>query len=167
MKKRDKVLMELMEIIKSSLSIFSIVSFVFIITSYTIFKIKDRTRIKPYLRVNMQSPYNDIILEEVVHEDKISPVETIVVKQPIVNSVPTPLDGDARKIQIHERFKIVNQIPAVPNNIPDPEPEQEQEIKPEIEKPVKKIRLKNENLYIYEFYSDTNEKMHKLKLAVM
>jgi len=58
--------MELMEIIKSSLSIFSVVSFVFILTSYTIFKIKDRTRIKPYLRVNMQKNYRDLIVEEVV-----------------------------------------------------------------------------------------------------
>ena len=50
--------MELIEIIKSSLSIFSTTAFVFVTVSYTIFKIKDRSRIKPYLRTKAQEPNN-------------------------------------------------------------------------------------------------------------
>lgn len=46
--------MELMEIIKSSISLLMILAFILIFLSYVVFKIKDRSRIKPYLRVNMQ-----------------------------------------------------------------------------------------------------------------
>jgi hypothetical protein len=55
--------MELIEIIKSSLSIFSTTAFVFITISYTIYKIKDRTRIKPYLGVNVKNTLSRIITE--------------------------------------------------------------------------------------------------------
>jgi hypothetical protein len=47
--------MELTEIIKSTLSIFSVIAFVFIILSYSIYKIKDRSRIKPYLGNNVRN----------------------------------------------------------------------------------------------------------------
>ena len=146
--------MELMEIIKSSLSIFSAVSFVFIITSYTIYKIKDRTRIKPYLRVNMQSPYNDFIIEE-IEQEKTSPVQKM---EEI--PVPSPIEEEIKfKPQVHERFKIVN-VKNTVEQVYVPEP------KVEIEKPVRKIKLNSAKLNIYELYSETNEKMHKLKLAV-
>lgn len=147
--------MELMEIIKSSLSIFSVISFVFILTSYTIFKIKDRSRIKPYLRVNVQSMYNDYILEESVIEVKKPIPETAVVKE---NILPKEII-DPKIIQVHERFKIVNTNPVEQKYVPDPERE--------IEKPIRKIKLNSNKLNIYELYSDSNEKMHKLKLAVM
>ena len=48
--------MELIEIIKSSLSIFSMTAFGFVTISYMIYKIKDHTRVKPYLGVNVNSP---------------------------------------------------------------------------------------------------------------
>jgi hypothetical protein len=51
--------MELIEIIKSSLSIFTTTTVVFLIISYTIFKIKDRSRIKPYLSL---SKYNSHVI---------------------------------------------------------------------------------------------------------
>jgi hypothetical protein len=56
--------MELIEIIKSSLSIFSMTAFIFIIISYTIYKIKDRSRIKPYLGVNVNTTLGRIIAEK-------------------------------------------------------------------------------------------------------
>jgi hypothetical protein len=62
--------------------------------------------------------------------------------------------------QVHERFKIVNQKNTVKQKV-TPKPE------PVIEKPGKKIRLNKEKKNIYDFYSDTDEIMHKLKLAVM
>jgi hypothetical protein len=149
--------MELMEIIKSSLSIFSAVSFVFIITSYTVYKIKDRSRIKPYLRVNMQSAYNDFILEEIV-EEKITPVEKIVENKKAVEEESIKLKQDT-DVKVHERFKIVNSIkPVDPKFIPVSASE--------LEKPAKRIKLNSAKLNIYELYSDTNEQMHKLKLAL-
>lgn len=151
--------MELMEIIKSSLSIFSAVSFVFIITSYTVYKIKDRTRIKPYLRVNMQSAYNDFILEEIV-EEIITPAEKKADKQKTdEEDIKLNQSADVKMPQVHERFKIVNSIkPVDPKFIPLSASE--------LEKPARKIKLNSSKLNIYEFYSDTNEKMHKLKLAI-
>jgi len=159
--------MELMEIIKSSLSIFSAISFVFILTSYTIYKIKDRSRIKPYLRVNMQSNKNDLIIEEIVHEKKIIPIVQNEEKQLAVQLIQSPVQNEllsrqAMEIRMplaHERFKIVNlPVTAEQNNIFKPNQE--------ILRPTKKIKLNNKNKNIYEFYSESNEKMHKLKLAV-
>ncbi len=142
--------MELMEIIKSSLSIFSVVSFVFILTAYTIFKIKDRSRIKPYLRVNMQSAYNDIIIEEIVNDDKKNLPEK-------KDDIQIQQNSNLNKPQVYGRFEIVNPIKVEQKSITEAEPE--------IEKPIRKIKLSNPKLNIYEFYSETNEKMHKLKLA--
>jgi hypothetical protein len=51
--------MELTEIIKSTLSIFTVITFIFIIVSYIIYKIKDRTRIKPFLRINSRNLLDD------------------------------------------------------------------------------------------------------------
>lgn len=55
-----------MEIIKSSVSLFSIFAVVLVLLSYAIFKIKDRTRIKPYMRVNLHegTTGNGVILTE-------------------------------------------------------------------------------------------------------
>ena len=159
--------MELMEIIKSSLSIFSTISFVFILTSYTIFKIKDRSRIKPYLRVNMQSNNNDFILEEIVQEVKTSTLEknddklsaAQLNQSSVEEDIKLKQAVDLKTLKVHERFKIINpKKPVEQVYIPEP--------KPEIEKPNKRIRLNSDKKNIYEFYSDTNEKMHKLKLAV-
>ena len=160
--------MELMQIIKSSLSIFSAISLVFILTSYAIYKIKDRKRIKPYQRVNMQSNKNDLIIDEIVNDSKISPAVKVELKQFAVQLNQIPVENvlhprpamELRKPQAHERFKIVNsQIPAEYRNSYEPVLE--------IEKPKNKIRLNNEKKNIYDYYSETNEEMHKLKLAVM
>jgi hypothetical protein len=170
--------MELMEIIKSSLSIFSGISFVFILASYTIFKIKDRSRIKPYLRVNAQSANNNVIIQEPVKAEKLNvekrnnaPLQMeankIVVPQPAAPIQQRPLNADInfrpakefRLPQANERFRIVKPDTQVQENWwSTPEPI--------LELSNKRIRLNNENRNIYEFYSDTNEKMHKLKLAV-
>jgi hypothetical protein len=146
--------MELMEIIKSSLSIFSAIAFVFILTSYTIYKIKDRTRIKPYLRVNMQNNNHDIIIEENAHN--VIPV----VMEKKEDKLPSALAVEIKNPQVHERFKIINEVTPIEEKIVP-------ELIPEIEKPKKKIKLNNGKKNIYEYYSDTNEEMHKLKLAVM
>jgi len=82
--------MELTEIIKSSLSIFLTTTFVFIIISYTVYKIKDRSRIKPYLRFNVQRPIEGIIKDEIIintdMEDK--PSEEMQFGSVVLNKLP-------------------------------------------------------------------------------
>ena len=56
--------MELNEIIKSSLSIFSIATSIILIVSYSIFKLRDRARKKPLLKVNVQENKSEDQLEE-------------------------------------------------------------------------------------------------------
>ena len=56
--------MELIEIIKSSLSIFSMTAFGFVTISYMIYKIKDHTHVKPYLGVNVRNSPGRMIIEQ-------------------------------------------------------------------------------------------------------
>jgi hypothetical protein len=159
--------MELIEIIKSSLSIFSAVFFVFIIASYTIFKIKDRTRIKPYLRVNIQNPSNNLIIEERIQEgiqlkgksrinnnaDKPVSPSSIPLKP---KQVKLSADQPAR-LSLQNRFKIINENRPI-EYVFNPEFAQE--------RPNSKIKMKQGEMNIYDHYSQTDEKMHKMKLAV-
>jgi hypothetical protein len=86
--------MELIEIIKSSLSIFSTTVLVFMIITYTIYKIKDSSRVKPYLKINLQNPINATANEEagikIAMEER--PMETI-----LLNRLP-----------IQDKFTIIN-----------------------------------------------------------
>jgi hypothetical protein len=86
--------MELIEIIKSTLSIFSTTAVVFMIISYTIYKIKDSSRVKPYLKFNVQNPINATVKEgagiKIAMEER--PMETI-----LLNRLP-----------IQDKFTIIN-----------------------------------------------------------
>ena len=153
--------MELIEIIKSTLSIFSAVSFVFIVVSYTIFKIKDRTRIKPYLRVNIQSPINNMIIEERIQEELQHANENWVKNNELISRAQKPQEAvvnQPARIPLQNRFKIINENKPL-DKVTKPEPEVVKE-KPQ------KIKVSKEKKNIYDLYSQTDEKMHKLKLAV-
>lgn len=88
--------MELMEIIKSSVSLFTIFLFSLVILSYVIFKIKDRSRIKPYMRVNLQenSTDNDVTItsksksvsEEKRHLDHLRQIQIKKDEQVAINT---------------------------------------------------------------------------------
>jgi hypothetical protein len=54
--------MELSEIIKSTLSIFSAISVVLITISFAIYKIKDRSRVKPYLKADLLKTLHGTII---------------------------------------------------------------------------------------------------------
>ena len=86
--------MELIEIIKSTLSIFSTTVLVFMIIAYTIYKIKDSSRVKPYLNFNVQNPINMTINEEagikITMEER--PMETVLLN----------------KLPIQDKFTIIN-----------------------------------------------------------
>jgi hypothetical protein len=86
--------MELIEIIKSSLSIFSTTVLVFMIIAYTIYKIKDSSRAKPYLKFNVQNPITATVNEQtgikIAMEER--PMETILLN----------------KLPIQEKFTIIN-----------------------------------------------------------
>jgi hypothetical protein len=56
--------MELIEIIKSTLSIFSTTVLVFLAISYTIYRIKENSRVKPYLKFNVQDALSGKAMEE-------------------------------------------------------------------------------------------------------
>jgi len=86
--------MELIEIIKSSLSIFSTTVLVFLIMAYIIYKIKDSSRAKPYLKFNVQNPINATVNEEVgiIIAIEERPMETILLN----------------KLPIQDKFTIIN-----------------------------------------------------------
>jgi hypothetical protein len=62
MRSNEKVKMELIDIIKTTISIFSAIVFVSIAISYAIYKIKNRSRIKPYVRLDADKSIYGIIL---------------------------------------------------------------------------------------------------------
>lgn len=89
--------MELIDIIVQSLKLFALVSFIVLVISYTVFKIKDRNRIKPYMIP--ASPQERVAVEQVLRENTNIHVEDFV-----------PAPALQKK---NERIKIVNKkVPA-------------------------------------------------------
>jgi|CZKP01.1.fsa_nt_gi hypothetical protein len=113
--------MELIEIIKSSLSIFSTTALVFTIISFTIYKIKDRSRIKPYLRVNIQKPLGGKLNDKLgiklnINMDEKSAKENqfnsfVLVKLPIQNKF-TIINGNVIVDKLN-KLKHKRQIPYI------------------------------------------------------
>jgi len=93
--------MELIEIIKSTLSILSTTTFIFLIISYTIFRIKDRYRIKPYLSVNVQKPLVGILNNKIGKKANIISEEEFA-EQNQANKIVFV------KLSIQNKFKIIN-----------------------------------------------------------
>lgn len=140
--------MELIDIIVHSLKLFALTSFIVLIISYTIFKIKDRNRIKPYMVATSPSTPAPIIFEEeqsdikeVVHEKKVK-----------IEAVDPALE------RRRERFKIINR-------------KTEMREKTIIDEPVIKVKAAKKEAAaadqdIYNLYSENSiTPMHKLKLA--
>jgi hypothetical protein len=93
--------MELTEIIKSTLSIFSVIAFVYIILSYTIYKIKDRTRIKPNPGVNIRNSIQKNITENKDVELKTNK-EEMLLKDNVTGGLVLV------KLPNQSRFNIIN-----------------------------------------------------------
>ena len=141
--------MALIEIIKSSLSIFSTTAFIFIAVSYTIYKIKDRSRMKPYSKVNRQNPFSGIINDEKGDENNINMKENLTEENRFdrIGLV---------KLPIQNRFKIINGEVTV-----------EKLFKPGYKKeyPIHKLNTNDGKKNIYGFYEWPNEEINKLKLV--
>src|ERR1035437_898394 len=139
--------MELIEIIKSSLSIFSTTAFVFIIISYTVYKIKDRSRIKPYLRFNVQKPIGGIIKDEIGINIDIEekPSEEMQFDRVVLNKLP-----------IQDKFTIVNGE-VIADILKKLENKKENSIQ--------RLKSSDDNNNIYDLFSYRDEKIHNLKLV--
>jgi len=141
--------MALIEIIKSSLSIFSTTAFIFIAVSYTIYKIKDRSRMKPYSKVNRQNPLSSIIDDEKGDENDIN------MKKNFAEENRFDRIGLV-KLPIQNRFTIINGEVTV-----------EKLFKPGYKKeyPIHKLNKNDGKKNIYGFYEMPNEETNKLKLV--
>ena len=139
--------MELIEIIKSSLSIFSTTAFVFTIISYTVYKIKDRSRIKPYLRFTVQKPIGGIIKDEIGINIDIEekPSEEMQFDRVVLNKLP-----------IQDKFTIVNGE-VIADILKKLENKKENSIQ--------RLKSSDDNNNIYDLFSYRDEKIHNLKLV--
>jgi hypothetical protein len=139
--------MELIEIIKSSLSIFSTTTVVFIIISYTIFKIKDRSRIKPYLKFNVQKPIGSIIKDEIgINIDlEEKPSEEMQFDRIVLNKLP-----------IQDKFTIINgEVIA----------DRLKKLEHKKENSLNRLNPSDGKKNVFGFYAIQNENMDKLKLV--
>lgn len=118
--------MELIEIIKSSLSIFTTTVLVFMAIAYTVYKIKDSSRTKPYLIFNVQKP-----LIGAMNTETVKTIEGIHLEK---NDIIT----DLNKLPIQERFTIINGNVLVNKTI---------------KQEYKKERLKSENEKNFDIYT--------------
>jgi hypothetical protein len=135
--------MELIEIIKSSLSIFSTTALLFIAISYTVYKIKDSYKTKPHLRLNVQKSISGIINNEIgIDMDK--PKEEVRFNGTVLNKLP-----------IQDRFTIFNG-----------EVRLNKSIKQEKEDSLFGIMSNDEKKNIFDIYTIPDEKMNNLKFVI-
>ena len=139
--------MALIEIIKSSLSIFSTTAFVFIIISYTVYKIKDRSRIKPYLRFNVQKPIGGIMKDEIGSNIDIEekPSEEMQFDRVVLNKLP-----------IQDKFTIINGE-VIADILKKLENKKENSIN--------RLNIYDNKKNVFDFYTIPDNKMDKLKLV--
>jgi hypothetical protein len=140
--------MELFEIIKSTLSIFSFTAILFITISYTIFKIRDRSRVKPYLKVNAQEPLRVIMNDqksvnmnmEYNFEEEEQFDNVVLVKLPVQNKF-TIINGNVTVGKLNKAgYKKENSKQTLNSS-------------------------KESNNNIYDLISNRDEKVHNLKLV--
>jgi len=134
--------MELIEIIKSSLSIFSTTALLFITISYTVYKIKDSSRTKPHLRLNVQKPLSEIINNE-IGIDMEKPKEEIMFNRTVLNKLP-----------IQDRFTIINGEVIVNKSI-----------KREKKDSIHGKKSDDEKKHIFDIYTIPDEEINNLKLV--
>lgn len=141
--------MELIEIIEFSLSIFLIIAIIFITISYTVFKIKDRSRIKPHLRVNIQKPFVGILNDKIdVKINKNMGKKSIEENQ--FNKIVLV------KLPIQNKFTIINENVAVDNLI---------KLDFRKENPRYRLNANGEKDNNYDFYASPDAKTPKLKFV--
>jgi hypothetical protein len=141
--------MELIEIIEFSLSIFLIIAIVFITISYTVFKIKDRSRIKPHLRVNVPKPFVGILNDKIdVKVNKNMGKKSIEENQ--FNKIVLV------KLPIQNKFTIINENVAIDNLI---------KLDFRKENPRYRLNANGEKDNNYDFYASPDAKTPKLKFV--
>jgi hypothetical protein len=138
--------MELIEIIKSSLSIFSTTTFVFVTISYTIYKIKVRSRIKPYLRTDVQEPLNGIAHDQICARVNINMEEK------------SAEEGQMKKI-VFVKLPIQNKFTIINENLTA-----DKLSKPAQRKENSTLLPNDSKKNIYDIFISPNEKIHKLKV---
>jgi len=141
--------MELIEIIKSSLSIFSTTAFVFITVSYTIFKIKDHSRVKPYLRVDIQNPLSSKLNDKRGVVNNVNMKKKTAEENQFNNMVLV-------KLPVQNRFKIINGDVTVAK-LTKPGNRKENSIH--------RLKPNDDEKNIYDFFVIPDEKIHKLNLV--
>jgi hypothetical protein len=139
--------MELAEVIKSSLSIFSTTAIVFVTISYTIFKIKGLWRIKPYLSISVQKPSKEVTDEQAGDKVNIKMEEKPAEEKQLNKLVLV-------KLPIQNKFTIVRGEVIV-----------DKLKKPEQEKEDSTLLPNDSKKNIYDIFASPNEKMHRLKVG--
>ncbi len=140
--------MELIDIIIYVLKLFALSSFILLTLSYMIFKIKDRSRIKPYMVLSTNNSVNAS-----TRHYKIIPHE----EKPEADKNNPPV----KKLRSTRRYKVINEqttyrieSESKEDKTPIPEPA-----------PVRQQRSTPRKMDVYSFYSTSKfESMHKLKL---
>lgn len=131
--------MELLQIIIFTLKLFALASAIIVLISYFIFKLKDRTRIKPYMKPTIAESAN-LSLQPVVAVEEKNEIKSKRFK--ILNEEASFLAN--RQIVI-EKNNTINYIQ-----------------KNSLANPSKNLK---DNFNIYDYYSNSNfEPMHKIKL---
>ncbi len=131
--------MELLQIIIFTLKLFALTSTIIVLISYFIFKLKDRNRIKPYMK------------QTVPDLSKNFEVEQLAIKEEKINTRPN-------------RFKILNEEPSIITNQKQNINKGNSIIYRKNNLIPSTNNLSN-NFNIYDYYANSNfEPMHKIKL---
>ncbi len=139
--------MELIPIIEATLTIFIVFTTFFIIVSYTLYKLRGKSKEEPYVK-------------ELASDNLIS----LVVEKSVI------VEDESEKIKRHERFKVVNpfKVPELPNK-PKEKPTEMIKVYNTAAQSfnaanvIKKSQKINNSLNIYNLYSNSSIRpMHKL-----
>lgn len=152
--------MELIDIIIYMLKIFSLATVATLVLSYIFFKVKDRTRIKPYMLVNSeQTSVESPVFEVPVFEAPKAAHHIIPLK-------PRHLSNRFKVLNEEQTFSD-NSIPHTPEAFYKPAQKQRpllSVINFNSEKQISDQLQKSESKNIYRYYSPS-EQMHKVKVG--
>ena len=145
--------MELMEIITSSVSLFMAISFILIVLSYIIFKIKDYSRIKAHARVNIRNStvlshdLTSIQRPEYLSTRNSQNHQQITGREITFQNTNRSPCRDKQIKRDFSKFKVLNETSTARSGA------------------AMNLKMRTDN--IFELYSQNEqERMHKLKLAV-
>lgn len=152
-----KATMELMDIIKSSVSLFSGIMLGLVILSYIFYKFKEQGRAKPYERLLEDQKAADekrieeLLIQKKMYQENLYRQEQLMIEQQRQQqlkynsemrrkNIPVNQNAFQREVMAENRFRVVNTPGMSPSSYTAPR--------------------------IYELYSQNEkEQMHKLKLA--